>query len=88
MKIEHWTHENVKPNGTFLYEDGAVNTKIGITMSHPVKGGCSIDNCHCSDGHWMCISFGYDKDNMKVSGVTVWFDNHLEMMTLLGLNLN
>ncbi len=80
MRIEHWKYERVEINGDVLDELGRicgnVVTKVSITVSDS-EGGCDWKNCRCSDGHWICINFGYE--NSTVSGVTVYFNNWQEM---------
>lgn len=85
MKIEHWTHENVLPDGICL-SGGKVDPNPGIRLSQPISGGCGLEHCNCSAGHWLCINFGYNKKTKTVSGVTVYFDNHEEMIRSLNFN--
>lgn len=85
MRIEHFKHENVREDGATLVNGepyGSVHTTPGIRMS-PDEGGCGIDNCNCSKGHWLMIGFGRDAETQTVSGVTVWFDNYDEMQSFL-----
>jgi len=82
MKIEPWKYEDVNEDGTFPDEPGAVNTAQGITMSEE-NGGCGLEHCKCSEGHWICITFGRDTKTRAVEGVTVYFDNWGEMQLLL-----
>lgn len=88
MKIKKWKHENVQEDGTCLNNlgqpDGAVNTHQGIRVS-PSNGGCGLEKCNCSNGHWLMISFGRDEINKTVSGITVYFENWGEMQLLLTL---
>ena len=86
MKIKHWTHNRVKPDGVVLDENGfhcgAVGVVPSISMSSD-DGGCGLEGCHCSDGHWLVIGFGRNEKDETVSGVTVYFDNYDEMQTFL-----
>jgi len=95
MKIEHWKHENVDEDGgchpdlTGLEEledsnmnFGSVVVEPSITMSSD-NGGCGLEHCQCSEGHWLCLNFGRDSATSTVSGVTVKFDNYGEMAIFL-----
>lgn len=77
MKVETFKHENVLPDGTFSDKSGAVRVKGGIRMSQN-NGGCGLDACRCSDGHWITIAKPRTKDGI-VEGLCVRFDNQLEM---------
>lgn len=86
MKIEHWKHNRVGPDGA-VYDllgkiTGHVEIEPGISMSKDV-GGCGLEKCKCSEGHWLMINFGRDIGEKSVSGVTVWFDNWGEMQIFL-----
>jgi hypothetical protein len=70
MKIESFKWEGVKA-------DGAVETKGKIVMSQD-NGGCGIDTCHCSDGHWLTIVKPRTEDGI-VEGLKVKFENKSEM---------
>jgi len=84
MKITHWKHENVSLNGK-VKNGGAVKTDVGIDFSTP-DGNCGMDGCHCSDGHWMSICFGYNKKEKSVSGITINFGSRLELEETLDYN--
>ncbi len=77
MKIENVKHENVLPNGTFSDKAGAVEVNGKIVMSQN-GGGCSLEGCSCSDGHWITIVKPLTEEGI-VEGVRVVFDNQLEM---------
>ena len=77
MKIESFKWEGVKPDGTFENEAGAVETKGKIVMSQD-NGGCGIDDCHCSDGHWLTIVNPRTEEGV-VEGLKVKFENKSEM---------
>jgi len=77
MKVETFRHENVLPNGTFAYQAGAVEVKGKIVMSQN-NGGCGIDTCHCSDGHWITIVKPRTEEGV-VEGMKVNFDDMSEM---------
>lgn len=81
MKIESFKHENVLPNGTFSDKSGAVETNGKILMSPP-DGGCTIEGCGCSKGHWLTIVKPRTEDGV-VEGMTVFFDNFAEMQKSL-----
>jgi hypothetical protein len=79
MKVKEWKHENVLPNGKFLSAGGSVEVTPGIKLSQP-NGGCSLKGCRCSIGHWISINRGYDAKTKTVSGKTLYFDSHREMV--------
>ncbi len=86
MRIEHWIYERVMSDGTCLDEIGNSRGGVGVEPSikfSPDEGGCGLENCKCSDGHWLMINFGRDDKNETVNGITVWFDNWGEMQLLL-----
>ena len=86
MRIEHWTHERVMPDGVCIDELGKPNGAVGVEPAVKISsdnGGCGLENCHCSDGHWLMINYGRNEKDETVSGVTVWFDNWGEMALLL-----
>lgn len=77
MKIEKIIHDQVQPDGTFSSLGGAIETKGKIVMSQ-ADGGCDLDNCKCSEGHWITIVLPRTKGGV-VEGVKVKFDNKAEM---------
>lgn len=87
MRIEEWTIENVDAEGNTHDAagqiDGNVDTEPGISMTDNDNGGCNLEKCHCSDGHWLTISFGRNPTTTVVRGVTVYFDNYGEMALFL-----
>jgi len=84
MRTEHFKHEGVKPDGTFENEPGAVITTGGVRMSAN-NGGCGIDTCHCSDGHWISIISPRTEQGI-VEGMKMIFDNKKEMEEYLRNN--
>ena len=80
MKISLIKHENVLPDGTFANERGAVEVKGKVIMS--AGEGCGLDNCHCSDGHWITICLPRTEDGV-VLGIKAKFDNGREMKKFL-----
>ena len=80
MKIKTFRHENVLPNGTFADRDGAVEVSGKIVMSQN-SGGCGLDTCNCSEGHWITIVKPRTSDGI-VEGVSVKFDDMKEMQKL------
>ena len=82
MIIKNWNYENVNPDGTFEIEDGAIKVDGEVSFSS-VDGGCSIDACKCSEGHWICIPEPYDKENKSVSGVTISFNNESKLIQFI-----
>lgn len=69
MKIEHFTHENVLQDGTFVDQAGSVKTDLNI--NHGI--GCSLPKCHCSDTPWFLIGLPRT-ENGEVEGVTIYFE--------------
>lgn len=80
MKMTKWKHVGVKKDGVVFESGGAVNTKGAIRMSN--GEGCGSKGCHCSDGHWIMICMPRTAKGV-VDGVTVKFDNNIEMNTFL-----
>jgi len=80
MKFEKHIYQNVKEDGTFENEAGAVVTKGRISMS--INGRCGLSGCHCSDGYWIFISLPRTI-NGTVETVTVHFDNEEELNKFL-----
>ncbi len=83
MKIETFKHKGVNQDGTFQDMPGAVQTKGSIVMSQD-GGGCDIDGCKCSQGHWLTIVLPRTESGV-VQGVTVKFDNYGEMALFLSM---
>lgn len=81
MKIERIRHENVLPDGTFSNERGAVVTTGSVRMSQE-NGGCEIETCHCSDGHWLSIIQPRTDDGV-VEGIKMIFNDKAEMDAFL-----
>ena len=88
MRVEQWTTENVREDGAIIMPDGVpygyVQTKPSISMSSD-NGGCELEKCKCSKGHWLTVTFERDNEKGSVSGVTVWFDNFGELAIFLSL---
>ncbi len=82
MKIEKFVNTGVNKDG-IIEGGGAVITDGGIRMSPP-NGGCTIETCSCSEGHWLSIILPRTEDGV-VEGVKVKFDSAPEMTQLLGL---
>lgn len=80
MKIKRWKHKNVKSDGTFKNQLGAVHTKPRVNI---IRGGCGLKGCHCSDGYYLVINEGRNK-NGSVNGLTVTFKNKEELVSILG----
>lgn len=77
MRTHTFKHINVAPDGK-VKDGGAVGTSKRVSLSMPGEGGCGLDGCHCSDGHWICISEGRDADTSVVQGITINFDSKKE----------
>ena len=74
MKVTKYIHESVSMDGK-VENGGSVITEGMIRMSD--GEGCCLDNCHCSDGHW--ISVGLPINKGIIEGIVVHFDNQEEM---------
>lgn len=82
MRIETHKYEGVNPNGTFSNGlGGAVVTEGRLTQSAR-NGGCGLDGCNCSPGHYISITKPRTEDGI-VEGITVVFDNQEEMDSFL-----
>lgn len=82
METKYFKHINVNPDGTFWDgTKGAVRTDKGISMSQE-NGGCGLDGCGCSEGHWLCITKGRTEDGV-IEGKTIHFKNKREMNEFL-----
>ena len=81
MRIEKYVYEHVNENGTFPNpEEGAVETRGVVRMS--TGEGCSLEHCHCSDGHWITIGLPRTPEGV-VEVMTVYFDDGAEMDAFL-----
>ena len=82
MKTTYFKYTNVNPDGTFGDGKlGAIGTKSTITKSSE-KGGCGLETCGCSEGHWICVSKGRNDEGI-VEGKTIHFKNKKEMKEFL-----
>lgn len=81
MKVHKFKHVNVAPNGK-VKGGGAVGVVREVSLSES-NGGCGLDGCNCSDGHWICISEGRDSSAETVQGCTIRFKDSLEMNTFI-----
>ena len=84
MKTEQFTHENVLLDGTFKYELGAIHTDGRMIVSQE-DGGCDLEHCKCSEGHWVTTIQPRTKQGI-VEGVKITFDNKQEMVDYLNNN--
>lgn len=80
MDIKYWTHEGVKPDGTFEDRLGAIGTepKIDATWSGE---GCDCGTCGGADTY-IRVNLGRD-DEGTVRGMTIYFDSDEEMKSYL-----
>jgi len=78
MKITTCIERNVKRSG-LLKEGGYVETRGRILRSDPnSKGGCEMNGCNCSPGHWINITLPWKADK-TVEWITVHFDSKKEL---------
>lgn len=77
MKITAFKHEGVLFDGTFKDKEGVINVNGGIIFSE-LNGGCGLEGCHCSDGHWLVITKPRTNHGI-VDGITVAFEDMEEM---------
>jgi hypothetical protein len=83
MKVEHWTHKGVKPDGTFYESAGAVNTEPNVDVTW--KGeGCDCGTCQNSDCY-IRVNLGRDEEG-TVRGMTIYFDSDKELAKFLKNN--
>ena len=80
MKIEHIKYTGVKHDGTFEDEPGAIITTGAIRMGQ--GEGCSLENCKCSEGHWITIISPRDSYGV-VNVMKCTFEDAREMDTFL-----
>ena len=78
MKMNHFKHTGVKPDGTFEGRMGAVGT--GLNINH--GDGCGSRGCHCSDGYWFLIGIPRTADGV-VEGMNVKFEDRQEYETFI-----
>jgi len=76
MKVETFIYRGVKSDGTINGEEGAVHTTAGV--------GCGADECNCSPGHWISVTFPREK-NGTVRGFCMRFESRRELLGYLGL---
>ena len=72
MRVERIKYENLKEDGTFDNEPGAVGTKPRIFASEDHGKTCE---CGCSDGHWITVNAGRDADTRTMELVQFRFDS-------------
>ena len=80
MKLEKFKITGVNKQG-IVKKGGSVNTKGGITI---IQGGCSLNNCHCSDGYSITLTLPRNKKG-EVEGIICKFDNITEMKRRLNI---
>jgi hypothetical protein len=76
MNIELFKNKDVDKNTGVVKSGGAVHTE-GLIRGSAANGGCDLENCKCSEGHWLSIVLPINNKN-EVSGVTIRFENELE----------
>lgn len=76
MKIRHFTHTGVLPDGR-VPTGGAVEVN-GRVIQSDIKGGCGSKGCSCSPGHWISVVHPRTDDGV-VFGYTVYFDSRQEL---------
>lgn len=86
MQVKNFRHENVRPDGTFEHEAGAVVTTGRISTSHP-KGGCGAGRCNCSPGHWLSV-VKPRTENGIVEGYYIQFDSRKELETYVNEHID
>lgn len=83
--ITTFKHEGVKLDGTLINNRGAVTVDGNIKISHP-DGGCGLDTCNCSPGHW--IVCGLPIDDGVVRGMAIQFKSRKQLLKYLGVKEN
>lgn len=82
--ITTFKHTGVLKDGTFKDEPGAVNINAGNSISAP-KGGCGMDGCNCSPGHWLVIGNGLSAKGV-ISGKTLYFVSRKDLLMYIKEN--
>ena len=77
MRIKTWEHTGVNKDGTCV-DGGSVGTQGDIRFAKQ-EGGCGLEHCNCSNGHWMSIVNPRSDDGV-VSGVTIHFDSNQQVI--------
>lgn len=79
MKVEYWSYNNVKPDGTFEndpeHHQGSVKAKPQMDTSglHHLQTRSTVEA-----GLWMSVSTGRLLDG-TIHGITLYFDDETEM---------
>lgn len=81
--ITTFKHEGVQSDGTFIGKGGAVTVKGNIKISHP-DGGCGLDTCNCSPGHWITCGLPIDNEG-TVRGMKLEFKSRKQLLKYLGV---
>jgi hypothetical protein len=76
MKITHFTHTGVLPDGR-VPTGGAVEVN-GRVLQSEATGGCGSKGCRCSPGHWISVVHPRTEDGV-VFGYTARFDSRTEL---------
>lgn len=76
MKIKHFVHHGVAPDGS-VSSGGALEVN-GRVIESDVNGGCGSEDCTCSPGHWIATVLPRTDDGI-VFGYTAYFDNREEL---------
>lgn len=82
MKLIHWNHKKVRPDGILITSDGQ-KIPLGIVpkiIRSPDDGGCGCKDCDCEKMWAISINYGYNKKKSSVNGLTIIFDNQAEFM--------
>lgn len=81
MEMQKIIHENVKRDGTFEDQLGAVETDGCIRIG--MDDGCGLPGCNCSPGYWLTIML--PRENGRVEGIKVTFDSKKDMDRYLNI---
>jgi len=76
MKISHFTHTGVSPDG--LVPSGGSVEVNGRVIQSDINGGCGSEGCPCSPGHWISVVRPRTEDGI-VFGYTARFDSRQEL---------
>lgn len=76
MKISYFVHSNVAADGR-LPGGGSVVTKGALVESAP-DGGCGLDGCNCSPGHWIAYALPITPGGV-VFGFRAIFESRAEL---------
>ena len=80
MKVTRTIHKNVLNERDNLDHEEIQNITYGGVFFSCDEGGCHLDKCNCSDGHWVKIQLPLNKDgNYEI--ILIEFNNESDFFT-------